>query len=122
MKSFLFLSVLCLFFFSCGKNPEVLAGKLDSVLQEDLKYIVAEVQKGSGKKHLIEKPYYVVEKYKVYEGDTARIIAAYAVAHFYYFKDDIGIYQKRHYRYWSDKNYWDRERKSMEFVKPQTQK
>jgi hypothetical protein len=98
---------------ACGKNPEVLAARLDSVLQDDLKYMVAEVKSKTGQKYLIDKPYYVVEKYKRYQGDTARVIAAYAVVKFYYFKEDMKLCQKRHYRYWSSKDYWDRERKEL---------
>lgn len=74
--------------------------------------MVAEVVKGSGKDHLLEKPYYVIADLRFFEGDTAKIYAAYAEVDFYYYKD-IDLIQKRKYRYEARRHYWDRYFKKM---------
>ncbi len=86
--------------------------KLHSLLQEDLQFIVGEVQNASGKKYLIDSPYYAVEEYHIFKGDTARQIAAIAVVNFYYL-DSISIYEQRKYRYQANGRFWDRYYKKM---------
>lgn len=108
MRNFL-LALLALTFLilaGCAEPPERIHRKLEVMLQNDLKFTVGEVQKETGKTYLLEEPYYVIRDLRFFEGDTARTYSAYAEVDFYYFKD-IGIYQKRKYRYDSYR-FWDR--------------
>ena len=107
LKKIIIGFILIVILVACGEKQEVIEKKLDYVLQDDLKWIVAEVVKGSGKKHLLEEPYYVLDDLRYFEGDTARVFSAYAKVRFYYFKD-IGIIQERKYRYNTQKQFWDR--------------
>ncbi len=103
----LFLFCSLLFLSACSESQVELEEKLDFTLQDDLKWIVGEVMRGTGKKHLLEKPYYVLEDLRYFEGDTARVFSAYAKVKYYYFKD-IAIVQERKYRYQAQNNFWDR--------------
>lgn len=107
----LMLALLGILFLACSEPPERIHRKLETVLQADLKYTVGEVMKKSGKTYLLDQPYYVIKELRFFEGDTARKYSAYAEVDFYYFKD-IGMYQKRKYRY-DTYRYWDRYYKKM---------
>ena len=85
------------------------------MLQGDLKYIVGEVEKGSGKTHLLNNPYFVIRDLRFFHGDTARLYAAYAEVDFYYYKD-ISMYQVRKYRYDAGYRNWDRYFKNLKFM------
>jgi len=113
MLRFLIVFFVALLTWGCSEPAFRLHEKLESRLQEDLKVMVAEVVKGSGKEHLLEKPYYVVVDLRFFEGDTAKIYAGYAEVDFFYYKD-IGLKQKRKYRYDARRLYWDRYFKRME--------
>lgn len=104
--------LFAMLFASCSEPAFRLHEKLEARLQDDLKVMVAEVVKGSGKVHLLDSPYYVIKDLRFFEGDTARIYAAYAEVDFVYYKD-IGLIQKRKYRYDANRHYWDRYFKKM---------
>ena len=106
LRVFLIIS-LGILFIACSEPPSKIHKKLDVILQSDLKYIVGEIERGSGKKYLLDKPYFVVHDLRFFQGDTARKYGAYAEVHFYYF-NDIAMYQKRKYRYDTGYRSWDR--------------
>lgn len=91
---------------ACAEPPERIHRKLELLLQNDLRFIVGEIQKETGKTYLLDEPHFIVRDFRFFEGDTARTYSAYAEVDFYYFKG-IGIYQKRKYRY-DTYRYWDR--------------
>lgn len=103
---FLALVVAGTLLLGCAEPPERIHRKLEILLQNDLRFIVGEIQKETGKAYLLDEPYFVVRNIQFFEGDTARTYSAYAEVDFFYFKD-IGIYQKRKYRY-DTYRYWDR--------------
>jgi len=108
----------CALLLSCAEPPEKIHKKLDVILQSDLKYIVAEIEKGSGKTYLLDKPYFIVNDLRFFQGDTARKFGAYAEVNYYYFKD-IAMFQKRKYRYDTGYRSWDRYfKKLMSMQKP----
>lgn len=92
---------------ACSEKQVVIEKKLDLTLQDDLKWISAEIIRGSSKENLLEKPYYVLEDLEYFQGDTSRVFAAYARVKFYYFKD-LPMYQERKYRYNTQRKFWDR--------------
>ena len=100
---------------ACSEPAFRVHEKLDSQLQEDLKVMVAEVIKGSGKDHLLAEPYFEIKDLRFFTGDTAKKYSGYAEVDFYYYRD-IGLYQKRKYRYDVRKYYWDRYYKKMMFI------
>ncbi|HSQ42406.1 MAG TPA: hypothetical protein VLM37_09025 [Fibrobacteraceae bacterium] len=93
--------------FGCSEPPFRIHEKLDGLLQSDLRYMTGEVMKGSGFRHLLERPYYIVRDLRFFSGDTAYYYSAYAEVDFFYFKD-VAIFQKRKYRYDARYSYWDR--------------
>ena len=113
MKIILIFSVL--FLVSCSEKQGSINSKLDVILQDDLKYMVAEVMKNSSAENVIEKPYYVIDDYTKFPADSGRVYSEMAVVSFYYFKD-VDIKQVRKYRYKVSpflsnaisKSYWDR--------------
>jgi len=112
---FLMLTALALLIVSCSEPPFRIHQKLETMLQGDLKYIVGEVEKGSGKEHLLRTPYFVIRDIRFFEGDTARIYSAYAEVDYYYYKD-IAMYQVRKYRYNTSYRSWDRYLKNTRFL------
>lgn len=97
---------------ACSETQVVIEKKLDHVLQDDLKWIVAEIMRGSGASGLLDKPYYVLEELKYFQGDTARVFAAYAHVKFYYYRD-LNLIQERKYRYNTQRKFWDRYHKKL---------
>jgi hypothetical protein len=103
-----------LLFVSCSEPPERLQYKLHASLQEDLKFIVAEIKRGSGNRYLLDTPYFVIDEMRFYQGDSARKIAAYANVNYFYFNpDSISLYQNRKYVYDTKNRFWDRKFKDV---------
>ena len=113
MKIILIFSLLL--FISCSEKQDSINSKLDTILQDDLKYMVGEVAKNSSADNVIEKPYYIIDDYIKFPADSGRVYSEMAVVSFYYFKD-VDIKQVRKYRYKVSpflsnaisKSYWDR--------------
>lgn len=104
---FFFVLFTTILLIACSEKQIVIEKKLEHTLQDDLRWIVAEVVRGSGKEGVLEEPYYVLEDLKYFEGDTARVFAAYARVKFHYFKD-LNMVQERKYRYNTQRKFWDR--------------
>ncbi len=91
----------------CGSSPERLKTQLEEIAASDLRDILAELE---GKKisHLaLPNPYFVVDEYQEFTGDTARVFQAYASVYFMYL-DSIRLCQNRKYRYRTTSRIWDR--------------
>jgi len=110
--------LICLFavlaICSCSEPPKRVHEKLETILQGDLKYMVAEIEKKSGKSYLIDSPYYEIRSLRFFHGDTANMYGAYAEVDFHYYKG-IHIFQKRKYRYDAQYYFWDRYFKQLQF-------
>jgi hypothetical protein len=111
-KSKLWISLILLI--GCSEPSFKRDQKLHQIVQEDLKFIVAEILSATGDTYLLEKPYYQVSDYRIYQGDTARTIEALAIVHFHYISEDR-VFEERRYRYQSKGKYWDRYYKKMRF-------
>jgi len=112
--------VLCFFLLTllgCSEPAFRIHEKLETIAQGDLKFIVGEVMQSSGKAHLLDTPYYVIRDLRFYSGDSARVIAGYAEIDYFYYRD-VGLKQKRKYRYDARSRNWDRYFKKLEFIKP----
>jgi len=123
MKLFHSLLAVCalLLLFGCAEPPYLIHQKLDATLHDDLKYMVGEVVKGSGKQNLLDKPYYIVKDLRFFQGDTANMYSGYAEVDFYYFRG-IPMFQKRKYRYDVKYRNWDRYYKKLIFMDSTSEK
>lgn len=113
----IFLLLLCFAMFGCSERTDRIENKLNAYLQEDLKFMVAEVIHASGSKDaLLEEPYYRVKDFRLFSGAEAEIYSAYAEVYFYIYKD-IAMYEQRKYRYDVHSRHWDRYLKTLHFGK-----
>lgn len=92
---------------SCSEPAPKIEKKLETLLQEDLKYMVAELKAKGLDSSVMEKPYYDLRELRLYEGDSSRVFKSYAEVGFYYLKD-VEVCQVRKYRYWTTRRAWDR--------------
>lgn len=111
--------MLCLLFslllLSCSESTERIEDKLDSYLQEDLKFMVAETIHASKDKNVVlDTPYYRVKDFRLFDGAKAEIYGAYAEVDFFIYRD-IGMYETRKYRYDAHYRHWDRYLKKLKF-------
>jgi len=108
----LFLSILVLL--GCSERTDRIEQKLESYLQEDLKFMVAQTMRASGKEALKDEPYYRVKDFRLFEGAAAEVYSAYAEVDFFIYKD-IAMYERRKYRYDVSARQWDRYLKDLHF-------
>ena len=112
---FFLLVTLCLL--GCSERTDRIEKKLESYLQEDLKFMVAETIHASGNRDgLLDEPYYRVKDFRLFEGAAAEIYSAYAEVDFFIYKD-IAMHEKRKYRYDVAARHWDRYLKVLHFGK-----
>ena len=115
MKFFVCILAAAAILMGCSEPTERIENKLNSYLQEDLKFMVAETMKASNSREvLLDTPYYRVKDFRLFEGAEARIYAAYAEVDFFIYKD-IAMHEKRKYRYDVNTRGWDRYKKEWKF-------
>lgn len=114
MRKIIFL-LLSIFLFGCSEPTQRIESKLHPFLQEDLKFMVAEILNANGSKEdVLDSPYYEIKDFRLFDGASAEIYGAYAEVDFYVYKK-IKLYQKRKYRYDSHYRKWDRYYKKLLF-------
>jgi hypothetical protein len=91
----------------CSSSPETMKTKLDEIAKEDLQGIVAELP-AKAKAEMLAKPYYAVDEYQEFHGDTAIVFQAYASLVFFYLDPTLDLCQIRKYRYKRSSRIWDR--------------
>ncbi|MGL1934674.1 MAG: hypothetical protein OCD01_06620 [Fibrobacterales bacterium] len=96
----------------CTNSRNTIGKKLDTLLQNDLKMIVAQQLNSVEKEHILEEPYYRVEDLRFFQGDTANLYAAYAEVSFFFYRE-ITLKEVRKYRFNAQYNYWDRYEKKL---------
>ncbi|HAO99803.1 MAG TPA: hypothetical protein DCQ83_07140 [Fibrobacteres bacterium] len=104
----LFLFAIPLFLIACGSPPKELQKKLQDIGNADLEIIVKGLPEQARKEALLPKPYFVVDTYKEFQGDTARMFQAYAVLAFFYLDPSLDLCQIRKYRYRRSARVWER--------------
>lgn len=116
MKFFLFAAVSILLL-ACSEPTDRIEKKLETFLQDDLTFNIAEYLHSSGDKSaLLDTPYYRIKDFRLFEGAKAEIYSAYAEVDFFMYKD-IAIHEKRKYRYDVHTRHWDRYLKKLYFGK-----
>lgn len=115
-KTFLFLLIVSILL-GCSERTDRIETKLESYLQEDLKFMVAETIHASGNRDgLLDEPYYRVKDFRLFSGAEAEIYSAYAEVDFFIYKD-MAMHEKRKYRYDVSTRRWDRYLKVLRFGK-----
>lgn len=105
---------LLLFLVACSESPDRLESKLTPYLQEDLKFMVAEILKDGNPEAVADSPFYVIRDLRFFDGVTAEGFSGYAEVDFYVYKK-VKMHQKRKYRYDAHYMQWDRYLKKLEY-------
>lgn len=117
MRILLLLAAFSGILVGCGTSPESMKKRLDEIAKADLEDILKEVPE-TAKGVKLSKPYYVVDEYQEFRGDTSIVFQARAVLVFFYLDPSINLCQVRKYRFKRSMGIWDRyEVKLMHFPK-----
>jgi hypothetical protein len=123
MTSFFPLSLLPLLFAAmsflsgCGSSTDTMQRKLDKIATEDLQDIMKDIP-DKARSAVLAKPYYKVDEFLEFHGDTAIVFQAKATLVFFYLDPSLDLCQVRKYRYKTTSGIWDRyEVKLMHFPK-----
>ena len=102
----------------CGSPPREIQNKLQEIGQADLDLIVKELPEKARREALLAKPYFKVEDYREFHGDTARVFQAYASLVFFYLDPSLDLYQVRKYRYRRSARLWERFEVTLRHIPP----
>lgn len=114
MKLLFSAIAFALLFVGCSERTDRIEKKLESYLQEDLKFMVAETMKAGSRDALLDTPYYRVKDFRLFSGAEAEIYSAYAEVDYFIYKD-MALHEKRKYRYDVSARQWDRYYKTLFF-------
>ena len=115
MKLLLSAIAFALLLVGCSERTDRIEKKLESYLQEDLKFMVAETMRATGNREaLLDTPYYRVKDFRLFSGAEAEIYSAYAEVDYFIYKD-MALHEKRKYRYDVSARQWDRYYKTLFF-------
>ena len=103
---------------SCGSPPKEMEGKLQEIGKSDLEFIVSELSEKARHEAVLAKPFFVVDKYEEFKGDSARVFQAYAVLVFFYLDPSLDLCQVRKYRYNRSARVWERFEAVLEHFPP----
>ena len=82
--------------------------KLQEIGQSDLEVILRDLPEKARREALLPKPYFLVDEYREFQGDTARMFQAYASLVFFYLDPSLDLCQVRKYRYRRSARLWER--------------
>lgn len=102
----LLLAVCCLLA-GCGSSTDTMQRKLDKIANEDLQDIIKEIPE-KARSMALSKPYFKVDEYQEFHGDTAIVYQAKATLVFFYLDPSLDLCQVRQYRYKTTSGIWDR--------------
>lgn len=97
-----------LILFACGSPPKEMESKLDVIAKSDMEVILKEIPEKSRQEAMLAKPYFVIDEYMEFHGDTARVFQAYASVVFFYLDPSLNLCQVRKYRYLRSARLWER--------------
>ncbi len=101
--------------FGCAEPQENIEAKLTNLLQEDLKFMVAQTLKAShDKEALLDSPYYRIRDLRFFDKEHSKMYSAYANVEFFIYRD-VKMYEERKYRYDNTYLQWDRYFKKWHF-------
>jgi hypothetical protein len=91
----------------CGSSTDTMQRKLEKIAAEDLKDILLDIPE-KAKGAVLAKPYYKVDEYLEFHGDTAIVFQAKATVVYFYLDPSLDLCQVRKYRYKTTSGIWDR--------------
>ncbi len=100
------LAIACMIT-GCGSSTDTMQRKLDKIAAEDLKDIMLDIP-DKAKGAVLAKPYYKVDEYLEFHGDTAIVFQAKATLVYFYLDPSLDLCQVRKYRYKTTSGIWDR--------------
>ena len=111
------LAVLAALLAGCGSSTDTMQRKLDAIATQDLQDIMKEIPE-KAKGSVLAKPYYKIDEYQEFHGDTAIVYQAKATLVYFYLDPSLDLCQVRKYRFKTSSAIWDRyEVKLMHFPK-----
>lgn len=100
-------AVFLLHLSGCGSSTGTMRKKLDKIGMDDLKDILAEIP-AQARQARLAQPYFKIESYREFHGDTSVVFQAMATLYFFYLDPSLGLCQMRKYRYKRTSAMWDR--------------
>ena len=104
----------------CGSPPEEIRSKLWEIGRDDLAVIVGELP-DQARQVRLPTPYFVLDEFKEFHGDTARVFQAYASLAFFYIDPSLDLCQTRKYRYRRASRVWERYESKLRHFPPKYQ-
>jgi hypothetical protein len=101
------LALAAALFSACGSSTDTMQKKLETIAKADLEDIVKDVPE-KAKLAKLAKPYYKVDEYLEFHGDTAIVYQAKATVVYFYLNPTLDLCQVRKYRYKTSSGIWDR--------------
>ena len=99
--------LLALALAGCGSSTETMQKKLERISSEDLHDIIGEIPQ-KARSSMLGKPYFKVDYYREFHGDSAIVFQAMATVVFFYLDPSLDLCQVRKYRYKTTAGMWDR--------------
>jgi hypothetical protein len=91
----------------CGSSTETMQKKLEKIGAGDLQDIISEIPP-QARQAKLARPYFKIDSYQEFHGDTAIVFQAMATVYFYYLDPSLDLCQMRKYRYKRTAGMWDR--------------
>lgn len=99
--------VFALAVLGCGSSSGTIQSELEKIGISDLQDIVAEIP-ATARQAKLAKPYFKIDSYREFHGDTAVVFQAMATVYYFYLDPSLGLCQMRKYRYRRSGGMWDR--------------
>jgi hypothetical protein len=99
--------VTLLLWSGCGSSTGTMQSRLEKIGQADLEDIIAEIP-AQARPSKLAKPYFKIDSYQEFHGDTAIAFQAMATIYFFYLDPSLDLCQMRKYRYKRTAGMWDR--------------
>jgi hypothetical protein len=104
---FAFACVVLIGWSGCGSSTETMQKKLEKIGMSDLQDIVAEIPP-QARQAKLARPFFKIDSYKEFHGDTAVVYQAMATIYFFYLDPSLDLCQMRKYRFQRSAAMWDR--------------
>lgn len=91
----------------CASSTGTMRKKLEQIGESDLQDILSELP-AQARMSKLAKPYFKIDSYQEFHGDTAIVFQAMATLYFFYLDPSLDLCQMRKYRYKRTAGMWDR--------------
>jgi hypothetical protein len=91
----------------CGSSTGTMQSRLEKIGQSDLQDIISDIPP-QARQAKLARPYFKIDGYQEFHGDTAIAFQAMATVYFFYLDPSLDLCQMRKYRYKRTAGMWDR--------------